>query len=129
MSNWHILKPIPLMTVFSVFAISLSCTWLSGGNHSPVISEDVIITTTTESNMLNEITGVVTKITIQASDLDGDVLTYSWTSSNGTITGQGPSGTWRRELQNNNSELVPGTATVTVSDGRGGEVTYTYSGQ
>jgi hypothetical protein len=99
-----------------------------GVNHPPVIAKEVIITTTTETNVFQEITGVTTKITIDASDPDGDVLHYSWTCSNGTITGNGPSGTWRRALKDNNNALVPGTATVTVTDGRGGEATYTYRG-
>ena len=99
----------------------------NGINHPPIIAKGAIITTTTETNMLQEITGVTTKITIDASDPDGDILHYRWASSNGTITGNGPSGTWRRALKNNN-ELVHGTATVTVTDGRGGEATYTYSG-
>jgi hypothetical protein len=108
--------------------VLMSCSLFSGGNHIPVISQDVIVTTTTQSNMLNEITGVTTKITVKASDEDSDVLTYRWTASNGAISGNGPSGTWRRELRNNNNELAPGTAAVTVSDGHGGEATYTYHG-
>jgi hypothetical protein len=128
MSPLRISKPILLTAACLILALPLGCSWITLGNHPPVIAKDAIITTTTESNMLQEITGVTTKITVHVSDPDGDVLTFHWTSSNGTITGNGPSGTWRREMKNNNNELVSGTATVTVSDGHGGEATYTYNG-
>lgn len=128
MKNRKTPKTIILFIVVIQMLVMLGCKWISGSNHAPTISEEVIFTTTTESNVLAEITGVTTKITIQASDQDEDVLTFSWTSSNGMITGKGPSGTWQRELTNN-GELIPGSATVVVSDGRGGEAKYTYSDQ
>lgn len=56
-------------------------------------------------------------ITCVASDPDGDELTYTWTAERGTINGEGPEVTW----------TAPGDygdylITVTVTDGRGGEV-------
>jgi hypothetical protein len=56
-------------------------------------------------------------ITCVASDPDGDELTYTWTAERGYIDGEGPEVTW----------TAPGDygyylITVTVSDGRGGEV-------
>lgn len=57
-------------------------------------------------------------ITCVASDPDGDELTYSWSAERGNISGEGGEVTW----------VAPGEygdylITVTVSDGRGGEVT------
>jgi len=57
-------------------------------------------------------------ITCVASDPDGDELTYEWSAERGTIDGEGAEVTW----------IAPGDygdylITVTVSDGRGGEVT------
>jgi hypothetical protein len=56
-------------------------------------------------------------ITCVASDPDGDELTYTWTAERGTISEEGSEVTW----------TAPGdygyySITVTVSDGRGGEV-------
>lgn len=59
-----------------------------------------------------------------ATDPDGDPLTYTWEASNGTITGAGLSATWVRVVQN--YQVVPGTVTVTASDGRGGSAAYTF---
>jgi hypothetical protein len=57
-------------------------------------------------------------ITCVASDPDGDELTYTWTTERGTISGEGAIVTWTAPGEYGNY-LV----TVTVSDGRGGEVT------
>ena len=67
---------------------------------------------------------MTTEITIDAWDPDFDALTFEWTASNGSITGNGPVGVWKRVVEN--SRLVPGTVTVAVSDGRGGKTTATY---
>lgn len=53
-----------------------------------------------------------------ATDADGDELIYNWSATGGEISGQGAAVTW----------TAPGSAgfydvTITVSDGRGGEVT------
>ena len=57
-------------------------------------------------------------ITCIASDLDGDELSYQWTATGGSISGEGPSVIW----------IAPDTGgryfiTVTITDGRGGETT------
>jgi hypothetical protein len=69
--------------------------------------------------------GVTTEITIAATDPDGDPLTYSWSVSNGSVTWDGPAALWQRELRNGN--VVDGSITVTVADGRGGSASFTYS--
>ncbi len=52
-----------------------------------------------------------------ASDADDDSLTYAWSATGGTFSGAGPVVTWM-------APNTPGTyaLTVTVTDGRGGEV-------
>jgi hypothetical protein len=57
------------------------------------------------------------QIACNASDADGDVLSYNWSASGGEIGGEGTEVTWS----------APGSAgsynvTVAVTDGRGGEV-------
>jgi len=57
-------------------------------------------------------------ITCEASDPDGDELTYIWSAERGTISGEDHEVTWTAP-----SEYGDYLITVTVSDGRGGEVT------
>ena len=61
--------------------------------------------------------GQSTTLTCQASDPDGDQLTYSWTVDSGTISGSGSSVIWTAD-----GVCCPGlwTVTVTVNDGKGG---------
>jgi hypothetical protein len=59
-----------------------------------------------------------TQIVCQASDADGDTLTYQWSADGGTITGEGSTITWAAPDTSDNY-----TIKVTVSDGKGGAVT------
>ena len=117
-----------LIMAVSVLAMALLACNATASlfNRPPIISENVVVSNTTESNMLQEIVGVTTKIVIKASDPDGDSLTYTWTASNGSITGNGATGIWKRVLVNGD-HLVPGTATIVVTDGRGGRAKYTFT--
>ncbi len=53
-----------------------------------------------------------------ATDSDGDTVGYTWTSTNGSISGYGLVGTWNRLLVG--GRIQSGTASITASDGRGG---------
>lgn len=53
-----------------------------------------------------------------ATDADGDAITYSWTVTTGSITGDGLTGKWNRVLENGRAK--GGTATISASDGKGG---------
>ena len=55
-------------------------------------------------------------------DKDGDELTYIWTASSGTISGEGPTVSWTAP-----DELGTYTVTVTVTDGEGGEASDSIS--
>ena len=61
-------------------------------------------------------------ITCEASDPDGDELTYSWSAERGNISGEGGEVTWVAP-----SEYGTFIITLTVTDGRGGEATDTIS--
>jgi len=63
--------------------------------------------------------GESVNVRVQASDPDGDPLTYSWTATGGRIEGTGTEVRW------NSAGTTPGTYTVTVrvDDGRGGTAT------
>lgn len=69
---------------------------------------------------LGRLTAAITTITIltPATDPDGDTITYSWSASNGSITANGLTGEWSREISF--GMVQGGTVTITASDGRGG---------
>ena len=82
-----------------------------GTNHPPVISD---LTANPPSIDINQ----TTTITCDASDEDGDALTYTWSENGGIISGSGSTITWT-------APSTAGTYTITcmVSDGNGGEAT------
>lgn len=78
-------------------------------NKSPVVSS-VLVTPNSVSP------GGTATVTVQASDPDGDAITYSYTPSGGAITGNSSTVTWT-------APVIPGSysVTVTVNDGKGGQ--------
>jgi len=91
-----------------VLFLALSCT---GGNYSPVIDglgADVEWVTPSGSLL----------VTCNASDRDGDELSYDWSASKGIITGTGPEIIWTAP-----EEIGVCDITVFVDDGQGGNAT------
>jgi hypothetical protein len=80
-----------------------------GANQAPVISS----LSPSPSGILY---GGSTLLTCIASDPDGDVVRYSWSASEGSITGVGNKVTWIAPSKSGNFNI-----TVVVSDGKGGE--------
>ncbi|MFH1939721.1 MAG: Ig-like domain-containing protein [bacterium] len=78
-------------------------------NHPPAISYLTANSDTIEA-------GHNTIITCYATDQDGDQLTYTWTKTEGTVSGSGSIVAWT-------APATAGTYTITcsVSDGKGGE--------
>lgn len=67
----------------------------------------------------NKITGAVTTFgSPTATDPDGDVLSYGFSVSTGSIVASPQGGVWTRAISDG-AEL-PGTITITASDGKGG---------
>ena len=60
--------------------------------------------------------GTAVEVRANASDPDGDTLTYSWSASGGRVEGSGPTARWIP------GDAAPGTYTITVrvDDGHGG---------
>jgi outer membrane protein OmpA-like peptidoglycan-associated protein len=77
-------------------------------NHPPTIS--------CSANPSSVFAGERSTITCNASDPDGDPLSYAWRANSGQVTGNGPRGDF------DTTGLAPGTYTITtrVDDGRGG---------
>jgi len=86
-----------------------SLTITVGANQSPQISS----LTGSPSGILY---GGSTTLTCIATDPDGDVVRYSWSASEGSITGVGNKVTWIAPNKGGNFNV-----TVIVSDGKGGE--------
>lgn len=78
-------------------------------NQAPVIQS-------LEANPSGVIYGGSAVITCIASDPDGDVVRYSWSASEGSITGTGNKVTWIAPNRGGQYNI-----TVIVSDGKGGE--------
>ena len=72
-----------------------------------------------------------TTYVVEAGDNDGDTLTYRWSSTNtcDSFTFNGRTAVWRHQHPpcNENEPFHPGTITVVISDGKGGEITRTYT--
>jgi hypothetical protein len=97
------------IVVAAVLLSILFCTMLT--NHRPIIT-----------SLAAEPEGVLPlgscQIACNASDRDGDELSYNWSASGGGITGEGAAVNWTAPYSAGSYNV-----TVTVTDGRGGEVT------
>ncbi len=93
---------------------SLNLTWGCGAeNRAPVISDIALSSATIKTGQQYDVTG-------NASDPDGDILTYKWTVSGGSIN---------NDTANPMKWTAPAvgsqTITLKVTDGKGGEATQT----
>jgi len=91
--------------------VQASLTMTVGANQPPQISSLV-------ANPSNILYANSTTITCIASDPDGDVVRYSWSASEGSVSGVGEKVTWVAPNKGGNFNI-----TVLVSDGKGGETT------
>jgi len=84
--------------------------------HEPVIEDLVFTPQDSDPERLLVHRGEVCSIECIASDLDGDVLSYGWSASRGSISGEGSVVTWTAPHKDGTYNI-----TVVVTDGRGGE--------
>ena len=82
-----------------------------GANQSPVISS-------LAADPSGILYGGSTTITCIANDPDGDMISYNWSASEGSISGVGNRVTWVAPNKGGNFNI-----TVLLSDGKGGETT------
>jgi hypothetical protein len=90
-------------------------------NHNPAFPDSPFtgVQTSYTRDEDGTITGAVTTLVVpDATDEDGDPITYTWAVSTGTITNVGRKGTWVREIVG--GQEAPGKVTVTATDGKGG---------
>jgi hypothetical protein len=96
------------------FVIKLGTAWWP--EKAPPVNHPPTISCTADKNSVYLDSGDMVTITCNASDPDGDPLTYTWSSTCGKVDGDGPQVRWL-------SAGVPmGTCVITakVDDGRGG---------
>lgn len=104
-----------LIAILIIFALTLqlSCTQgdstVNQNNHAPIIEKIVNDNFTYHNRPV--------KIECIASDIDSDNLTYIWEAKDGKITGDGKSVLWTPPGNMQNYPI-----TLTVTDGKGGEV-------
>jgi hypothetical protein len=101
-------KGIQYVVVSLVILAVTMCAGCGPSNHSPEI-------TSLTPGATSVAPGENCTIACVASDPDGDTLTYEWTATGGTISGEGDTVTWT-------APAAEGSCTigVTVSDGKGG---------
>ena len=102
-------KCLAIMVIVAVAALLLSssCT----GNRRPVINS-----LEAEAEWTAPLDSL--QVTCNASDHDGDELSYNWSVSEGNIVGAGPEVTWTAP-----GEIGVCEITVVVDDGQGGNTT------
>jgi len=92
----------------------ITVTVANTSNSAPVIASEP----TSSPNELAA--GGTSTLTVVASDPNNDPLTYLWSATDGTVTGNGPSVSYKAP-NTTIDEIVK--VTVTISDGRGGTIT------
>jgi hypothetical protein len=106
-------------TAEGTYTINVTASDGKGGTASRSLTIDVVNTPPVIANLTSSATSLAPEascsLSCTASDPDGDTLTYQWTTTGGTISGEGSAVTWL-------APAAEGTYTisVTVSDGKGG---------
>ncbi|MBM3142881.1 MAG: hypothetical protein FJ005_07535 [Chloroflexi bacterium] len=116
---WRNQSKLAILLIIAVLLLSSACNIFSPPppppptpppNQPPIINS---LTAEKEAATLSE-----SQIICQATDVDGDALSYRWSADGGTIKGEGSSVSWAAPDTAGNY-----TVKVTVTDGKGGEAT------
>jgi chitinase len=107
---------VVILLATSVLLFSSTCISTPPPPPPPPPNQPPVITSVTAEKEVPTLTQ--TQVAAVASDADGDTLTYQWSASGGTITGEGSSITWTAPAASDNY-----TIKLTVSDGKGGNAT------
>jgi hypothetical protein len=107
------MKRVLLLTSFAAIFVLIIAVVSTGckkdeSNSSPVITSVVV-------NPASVAPNGVANVTVTATDVDGDALTYAYIPNGGAINGTGPSVSWTAPAQGGSYSV-----SVTVSDGNGG---------
>jgi len=109
---------LPLMLILSL----IGCGGIASEPVAPAVESSAPPESTNEAPVITSLTTDLqvqplgkTRVVCEATDADGDNLTYRWACTNGTIEGASATVTWAAP-QTPGSHMI----TVVVSDGRGG---------
>ena len=103
-------------------ASSNSTSVITNGNSPPIAGRIIA---------LDDEASKTTSYVVEASDPDGDIITFSWTNSTrcGIFEAEGNRATWNHGSPSCPDEAFhPGTFIVTMTDSEGNEVTRVYNG-
>ena len=103
-------------------ASSNSTSVITNGNSPPIAGRIIA---------LDDEASKTTSYVVEASDPDGDIITFSWTNSTrcGIFEAEGNRATWNHGSPSCPDEAFhPGTFIVTMTDSAGNEVTRVYNG-
>jgi hypothetical protein len=92
-----------------------------GENRIPIVAGAVDVSNSIGLGPTGRQESMTTTVTIDASDPDGDPLTFTWRASNGELSPAGNRVAWRRPVQLGRAE--EGLLVVELSDGKGGKTT------
>ncbi|MDB5099160.1 MAG: hypothetical protein JWM80_3581 [Cyanobacteria bacterium RYN_339] len=115
---WHNAAANP-QPHFAIYELSASGGG-AVGNRPPVIAG-------TAQTPLKITVGGQGQLSVQASDPDGDALTYAWHAQKGAITGSGPSVNYTPDSAAQGPNTLDDLVTVTVSDGKAPPVARTFA--
>src|SRR4030042_1613485 len=104
-----------ILLVTTALLVSSACTPPTPPPPPPPPNQLPVISAITAEKQIPTLTE--TQVVCQASEADGDTLTYQWSADGGTVTGGGSTITWGAPNTSDNY-----TITVTVSDGKGGTI-------
>jgi hypothetical protein len=86
------------------------------GAHAPIIEDLIFTPQDSDPERLLIRRGEICSIECLASDQDGDVISYEWSASRGSFSGEGPVVNWTAPYADGTYNI-----TVMVTDGRDGE--------
>jgi hypothetical protein len=92
-----------------------------GTNRIPIVTATIKVSNRIELGPTGRQEGLTTTVSVNASDPDGDPLTFTWSAWNGSLSPEGNSVVWRRPVDYGRAR--EGLLVVEVSDDKGGKTT------
>ena len=105
------------LAIVLLLLVATLCVGSCGGGGGDGVTNNAPQVSSVTCSPPNVSKGGSTTVVCEASDADGDTLSYDWTATTGTFTGSGSTVTWMAPNEDGTY-----TIRVTVTDGKGGSV-------